>query len=423
MGIKVAELFAVLGVKADTKALKQFDGALNGLKGSLLGAAALTGLASIGFVAMANNALNGALALSKFNAETGLSAQELQKWQAVAGAMNISGDEAASSIANLNKQLSLVRIGQGNIAPFQMLGIDVSQNAFGVMKQLRGSLSQFDTQTASSIIEQMGISPEMIKLLRMTNDEFEKLSKNAMILNPSQLATLEKAGSSLKQVGQMIQYYFASALVELTPIIVDLVEGFRNWAEVNNDKLVHGLKAFGLILGGLLKAIGNVFSAIDHIISGTIGWANALKILGAAAALVMIVLFPIQAAILAIILVIDDLMTYFQGGKSVIGDFFEAIAKNPYIKVIMDIFKVIGALMHGNLGEAWSGMKDIGTQVKTIASNPKSDQAGGANVSQENNTNIVVQGNGDPQDTAIATRKEVERSYNDASMQLNTSGY
>ncbi|MDE9519682.1 hypothetical protein KKJ17_18660, partial [Xenorhabdus bovienii] len=102
------------------------------------------------------------------------------------------------------------------------------------------------------------------------------------------------------------------------------------------DLITKGLTKVIQAGGKVIQVIMNSVKAVDKAIGGTIGWKNALLILAGVLAIVkrgMIMtfianpVFWVIAAIAGLMLLLDDLMVYLDGGDSLFGDFWGACIK------------------------------------------------------------------------------------------------
>ncbi len=281
--MNIGELFVTLGVKGQgLGTLKDIAKTISNLP--VDAAAAIAGMAGISLELgkMAEEALATSVAFQAFSNQTGLSWQELQRWQLVAEQANVSAQAVASSISTLERNLAEIRLGRGNISPFQMLGIGVGpgQNAFTVIEQLRQRIKGLNPAQATNLISQMGLSPDMMNVLRLTDRQFGEFASHIHGINEKQQQDFLKAKLTIVQLGEAFRY-------TMFGIVSDLTEA---WEKVSQFKDI--LKQLGIIA------------------------------LGAAA-----YFFPITASIAALILVLDDLAVYFIGGHSLFGEGLKGLDK------------------------------------------------------------------------------------------------
>jgi hypothetical protein len=274
--VNIGELFVTLGVKGrGLGTLKDVAKMVANLP--VDAAAAIAGMAGISLELgkMAEEAMATSVAFQMFSNQTGLSWQQLQRWQIVAEQANVSTQTMASSISQLERNIAEIRLGRGNIAPFQMLGIGVGpgQTAFGVLEQLRDKIKGINPATATNLISQMGLSPELMNVLRLTDRQFAEFASHVHGINERQQRDFLNAKLSITQLGQAFRY-------TMFGIISDLEEA---WEKASKFK-------------------------------------EAIKILGIAAAGAAIYFFPLTAALAALLLVLDDLAVYSVGGRSLFGE-------------------------------------------------------------------------------------------------------
>jgi hypothetical protein len=334
----IGELFIELGVKADTQQINKVDAGVKSLRSNLLlVSAAFTG-AVVALDRFVNSALKGVVSLQNLNAQTGLSIQKLQQFQQAGQLSNLalSADQIAQSIGNVQKNIAAIRIGQGDIAPFQLLGVDVDgQDAFGVIEQLRGAIQGLDPATATNLISQIGLSPDFINLLRLSRKEFELLSENTF-LNPKQRADIDKAGTSMKALQLRFKALKDQAVAKIAPELTKLVQQFFKWMKDNGKAIIEVIAGMARGFAKFAQAIGNAFSLVTQFIDGLVGMERGIKILAGAFTILTLSFSPFLAGLAAIILLLDDIAVFRAGGDSVIGELVKAFEDLP------DFAKILG---------------------------------------------------------------------------------
>lgn len=367
--MKIGEFFVQLGAKADTTSLKDFAKTIGDLPLDV--ASAITALAGIEYelTKVAAQAIETAVSFQMFTSQTGLSWQELQKWQIVAEQANVSTEDVASSVSALERNMAEIRLGRGNIAPFQMLGIGVNQNAFGVLQQLRERIKGLNPATATNMITQMGLSPNMIRVLRLSDQEFKNFADHVHGLTERQVGDFLEAKQALVQFGQTFRFMMFDVVSHFTEAIKKSLQ-FK--------EIIIGL---GIVLAGLA-----------------------------------IYFFPITAAIVGLLLLMDDLAVYFTGGKSVFGLMIEGMKELG--KEMANSFKSIQGI--GQLTAlALSTMLPGGAAL--AAGSLGASAAKQMTVNQ--NVNMHVHGTGSADDTAKAVQRELTKATTAATLQSNDQGH
>jgi hypothetical protein len=136
--------------------------------------------------------------------------------------------------------------------------------------------------------------------------------------------------------------------IGLAPAIQDVTEGFIDFLVSNQDLIKDGIEATVDWIGYTVDALYRLLPVLTLVAVGFIaakvaalGFTGVMAILTAPITLWIV-------GITAAVLIIDDLITAFQGGKSVIGDFFQEF-------------------FNWDIGEAMRGMVvDIGEGIDEI---------------------------------------------------------
>lgn len=369
----LGELFIELGVKADTQALKNVQSAVKGLRTNLLlVGAAFTG-AIVGLDRFVNSSLKGVVALQNLNQQTGLSIEKLQRFQQAGQLANLSlnADQIAQSIGNVQRNLAEIRLGGGNLAPFQLLGISpLGKDAFQVIEELRGAIQGIDPAIATNLISQLGLSPEFINILRLSRKEFEALSQNTF-LNKEQRRNIDELGTSITALKLNFKALKDQAVAKLAPSLNELVQKFFKWLKDNGDRIVNTMSSLARGVAAFASAVGNAFSLTGQFLENIIGLENGIKILAVAFAALSLSFSPFLLGLTAVILLLDDLAVYRRGGDSVFGDLVKSFENLPNLGKIL--FGVGGALALGGvvkninlLGKALGGLRGLAAILSPI---------------------------------------------------------
>lgn len=357
--MKIAELFARLGVKADTPQIKGFSNALNSAKSIVV---TTTG-DILKFVSeiknMTDEMFDAAAAFKQFEAETGASSQELQKWQAVAEQTNNSAESVANAIKAITSNQEKIRLGQGDISGYQLLGIDPRQDPFKILDSLREKTSGLTQAMKKNILSQMGVGSELIQVLELSNEKFKELSSNAFVIPANAIEQMNQAKSSMNLLGNATKWLKSMIAAELSPGIVDLNKKIATWIRNNKEGLIKTLKTVFDWTSKFTSAVMNAGMMINQVVENTIGWENAIKGLLVILALLnaQIIASPIGlliAGLILLIAILDDLHVYSTGkGKSLFGVLMEQFPEleekfNKFFKTIKDVFGLMKALFKGD---------------------------------------------------------------------------
>lgn len=286
------------------------------IKGFVTGVAKIVGAVAVAVTAldrMATSLAKNNQNLTNFTRQTGLTISNLNK---IAGAgmmldVNFSTESAAQGLTALQSNLAQIRLGQGNIEPFQILGISpVGKDAPQVIEDLRQAIKGVDDMTAVNLIQQMGLSPEFISLLRLTKEEYQDLTAtaNQFMLNEEQRAALQKYGIELRKIHMQMAYLKDKALIAIMPALNQFLKGFMAILEVTG-KIVNSIKTMieyvGQFKGGLL--------ALGAVVLGITAAFN-----------------PLIATLTALYLILEDLAVWALGGDSLFKLGFDKINELMY---------------------------------------------------------------------------------------------
>ena len=325
--MRIAEFFAEIGLKGDKVAnmsLRDLIGSFGDLKAITV--AELGALYQLGteFAEMAKEAYSAAAALHNFEMRTGLSAQELQKWQIVAEQANVSAGSVTQAVDALSRASAAIRLGQGNIAPFQILGISPHQSAFKILEQLRSSLRGMDRPMAVNLLGQLGIDASMINILSLTNKEFAVMAAQQEGIGAKTERAFLQGQLAITRFTQVVRYSGYSLVEIFGPTFNALLRG----------------ATFGIDL--LSKAFSWLVDRMERLPYLLMGIKVALAGLA-------LYFFPITAAIVGLLLVLDDLAAYMSGGKSIFGLAMEGIQKvvkaaEPYLDKLTKFGQAFGTV-------------------------------------------------------------------------------
>ena len=326
----VAELFARIGIKADDAQVKRFHGTMKAVKIGMIAATAAAAGVSLAIRKITADAMAGAVAFKQFETETGASAQELQKWQSVAEQTNQSAESVTSAIKAIVANQNKIKLGQGNISGFQLLGIDPRQDPFKILEELRIKTKGLSDGMKKNILAQMGVGVGLLQTLELTRKQFDAMASRAFIISPGAIETLNKTKSAVDLAARAIKYIKTQIAVGLSPQIELLTKQFTNFIKVHEKGIIKGFQIAFTYVRKFTGAIMNAGKAINNVVTNTIGWKKAIMGLIGVFALLNLTLLAspiglIIAGIVLLIAVLDDLYIYSKGGKSLFGLMLEGM--------------------------------------------------------------------------------------------------
>lgn len=356
-----------------------------------------------------------AASLTRFTNLTGLSAQKLQVFQRQAALSGIGAEEVTSAVQELQQAAVDIQLGKGNTSTWSLLGIKPGVDPFQQIESIKKAMGNMSAPLYTNLARSAGLSDELISFLREIKD-IPPPDKN-MILSEDEI-------SELKAFNIM----FNKAL-----------EGFKV-----------GLIKIGQLLIPVTRPLVQAFDRLGWAMRNLSDWMNKwgtatkaiFTFIGVALSVLMVKLWPVQAAFVAILILLDDFITFMQGGDSLIGRFFKLIPtileaikvqigsfidwvsekfKNfSAMKTLIEMVKAINPLLGGLGGyiyDKFSGGAPGGTPMApSAAMNQNNAQT------VTNNIQITVPGSTDPEAFAKQLGDALKRQNTDGYFQNGASG-
>ena len=180
--------------------------------------------------------------------------------------------------------------------------------------------------------------------LYKANDGLVQVTKEQVEMSKKYQEGMEKLGKTVEGVKTKIAFGFL-------PTMLELVDSFNKFLDANKDLIANGVTITLNAISKLSQVINNTVRFIDKIVSATIGWKAALFLIAAAfvylkramlLAFVANPIFWVIAAIGVLMLLIDDFMTYLDGGESQFGEFWGSMIEwidkvKPSLQAIWDM--------------------------------------------------------------------------------------
>lgn len=284
--------------------------------------------------------------------------------------LELAMKKASGTIKKLAKMAVGYLVGSNILTAFKNV-MEFNENLAKSAKELKKTVEQ--TRAYNLALQVMGKTAKEIEKDKSLKATFENLQKigNSLAL-PEAAAGIRNIGAvkdslmELKMVGSYAIQWIYYKVQELAagPLAETrkLLGGMRDWLSGNIKNIAEGIgKAFGWvvqIINSVAIAIGKVLGWIDKL-------PPAIKIAGAAAIAVIMAVKSktalITMIITAILLLIDDFVTYMEGGESLFGDFWGACIE--WIKKIQPAIDAVSGWIEGLLNNIWEIFSAIGESV------------------------------------------------------------
>lgn len=307
--------------------LKASIGLLAGLGAAIAGSAA--GVA--GWVTSVSQSIDP---LVQFSRETGVAIETVQSLGYAASVNGSSVDALQASLGEMTKRVGeFVSTGEGEAKDVaERLGLQFKdmngqvKNSDVIFRELADKLHGMSQAEKFSVLDKMGIDRSMVQLLSMTGEEISSLQNKAEalgVVTQDQADQFAAYNDSLTTLGKGFDGIKFQVAVGFVPVLKDLVDGFTDFLIANKDLIKNGLAHLGEIIFSVMGMIRRFLPIIGLITTGFVAWKIAAIGLRAVLATIFSPVVLITAAIIAVVLVIDDLLTAMEGGQSVIADFFK----------------------------------------------------------------------------------------------------
>lgn len=124
---------------------------------------------------MVRVSMQASYAVDKFTTQTGLSRRELKEWERIAALSDIKAEALQETLKGLQQRSRQIRFTGEGATPFLQLGIDAMASPTEIMRQFAERTKQMDTATAVYFGGLIGISDEMVFMLRKNADKLKTL--------------------------------------------------------------------------------------------------------------------------------------------------------------------------------------------------------------------------------------------------------
>lgn len=182
-------------------------------------------------------------------------------------------------------------------------------------------------------------------------EELYKSNSGLISVTKEQVEMSKKYQDGMDKLGKTIESVKVRIAFGFLPTMLEMVDSLNAFLAANKDLIVNGITRLLSAISYASQVINNTVRFITKAIESTIGWKAALLVLVAIFAIVkraMLMAFitnPITwvvAAILGLMLLIDDFMTYLDGGESQFGSFWGAMLEwidkvKPSLQAVWDM--------------------------------------------------------------------------------------
>ena len=253
--------------------------------------------------------------------------------------------------------------------------VEITSNALTTNTQ--NSITYIDTLTqVQAKVEEVsggtsklagGLSTMASKLFDFVSSSMDSLSGlkagpdalGAVTDEQAQVAERYKGG--LERLDKVLEAVRVRVALGVAPQLTHLADRFLALVDANKELIADGLLKTMTLVGEGIDAVVNFARGVDAVVQATVGWESALTLLGAAlgwvgrASILAFAANPIMwvaAALVVVIALVDDFMTYLDGGESALGEFWSPFAKGlRAVNAVLTEFKAQFAAFWAENGE------------------------------------------------------------------------
>ena len=447
----IAEFFADIGfdIKGD-KQLAEADKNLSRMAVSAVTVLGAVAALNAGLAALVQTTLRTAVGFKDFELQTGLSVDRLRAWQHLAEVNDVSAQSLTDTIKGLQSAQADIKLGRGNIAPWQLLGISPNTDPFTVLELLRKKVQELPPDMARVITGQMGIGDQMFQMLRNANREFDKLDKRLLLTGRERqnLIQLNRAWKDIVFTLSSLKDRIVAQFAEPMRVAVGILKGFLVVATSVLDWM-GGTSTLAKITKIALWALVGIFVA-GTLAAGAM--AAGIGLVSLALKTLLLLLTPITLPFLAFAAVLGIVIFALGGLLLMWNDFWAAVDKRKHIFNWDNEIALVNQLAAGieKLISLWNRLKgdtagadfwrDKAAQHEKEAGGTATDQrfawqassikdllaslrTGNSSVRQENNVEVHVNGAADPHATAASTGSAIHKELLIAAYHIPAPSY
>ena len=307
----------------------------------------------------------------------GMNTQALMGLQHAAYMTSVGNEELTMGLKFLSRHMFDASKGSSEaMRNFSILGVKV-HDAHNNLKPVDAVLADIadkfaampdgakKTALAVELFGRGGIA--MIPMLNRGSAGIGKLTAEAsrlgLVMNQAAIKQAQKFVESLKLLREMLEGIKRQVGVALLPIINQYIGKILQWVNAHHEMLRLGITRFfrelkdvvldvwrvfsiaAGVVGQLNKALGGTKTSIQLLVRGIEIYAGSRALFGLVAA-IGAVPAALLASVAVIYIIIDDLVGYFQGRKSVFGELMEGLKKGLK-KGELDLGKAFGLTAFG----------------------------------------------------------------------------
>lgn len=391
----IREFLTRLGFDADQSKVHKFDRAVAKLRVGLLAVVGAATAASAAAFKLAGDTARYGDEMAKTSARLGINIDALESLRFAAERSGVAHNTLEMALQRMTRRLSEAAAGGGEAKKaIAELGLDAQ--ALGnmapeeAMNVLADALAGVENQSDRVRLAFKFFDSEGVALINMLEDgsaglkemdeEFRRLSGG---LTGPQAKAAEAYTDAMTNMRMALEGIRLQIGAKLMPIMQPMIESFTEFLVINRELILERVhRAFEILIGvmrSLMRMVSRVWSVVDGIAGAFGGWERTMRLVGIAiqgiigltilkwltnvrggiAAIARLLSFGFLAkwgfwglAIAGAALALDDLLTWIEGGDSVIGSILGPLGE--FVESLGDLDQIANAVIGVALAKwAW----------------------------------------------------------------------
>ena len=347
----IGDLTYSLGAVWDKESLRNIREGFASVAKTFAGAIAVTTGAMAGIFGVVKEFAGANDELGKLARNKDIAVDTLQAMQYSFKGAGLEASKVGDVLGELQKQKEGFKTGKADYEAFARIGINPTQfknneDYFNAVIDGLGNIK--DEATKSDLAKRLLGSADMKNLIDGGSEAIKKQKKEleelgVLVSNQDYKASAD-FNDTLLHTTTVLKGLANKVMTSIMPIFTKLMKSFNAFIKANKELISSGLRTFlDAIINGsqfFLSLIGRV---VEHL--------GGLKVVIAGiAGLILLWQFPLIATIaiaIALMLIFDDIMNFFKGNDSVIGDWINAIKAS--FEDFKNSFPNLGAIVQAQL--------------------------------------------------------------------------
>lgn len=356
---KTDELIFSIKSQWDKQSFKSLNATVGNSIKALTAASAAAAAATAAIFAMGKTYAESTDLLIKTAERANTTTQSLQKLSFAAQDNGSSMDAISSSLMNLNKAQEELLRGKGDFEAWGRLGVNPSQytDTSDLLLDIADRVRDLSTGEAIDLMSRVGINPELLQTLKQGKKGLQDLGNELEILGSIDTEDMKKTSqdfmSGWNRTSNMLTGVYKKIQSDLLKNTINpALQEFNKWFSKNGKQVMRILnqiskfvvKTIGLV-ADIVTRLAQPFIQLNDLVGGL---KNSLILLGGiivALKAKMVANMLIMAASMApllikiglIYLAFDELMSFFSGKDSILGDFVKKATEE--IKALFETLK------------------------------------------------------------------------------------